>query len=374
MLRLPIALFVLAVLFAAFATPAPAAEQFAGVTERGRLVRFTSQNPFALTRPQTVRGLAAGERLVALGQAARGVVAVGTSARLYALDLRSARATAIGPSFPQGLRGARFSLAVAPGADRARLLSDVGQDLIVDLGSGATSDGPGLRRERDGTQVRPAADMTPDGSVVGVQINPNVLLRELARGTTTMAQSPLATPSGVPLGEPLGFQLGSDGDGYVLAVATDRQRDRQSLLVKVNPSTGGFANARLRGGQFFARRLTTFAALGPVPADRTPPRARIELPRRVSAGALLDRRLPLRVRSDEAAQVTVSMEVAGRSAGFTFDTRDTPGLFRFTQFALDARDRTRIRSGVGARIRFRIGVNDLKGNHRTTFRVARLTR
>ena len=150
MLRLALALFVLAVVFAVFATPAPAAEQFAGVTERGRLVRFTSQNPFALSRPQTVRGLAPGERIAALGQAARGVVAVGTSARLYALDPRTARATAIGPTFPQGLRGARFSLAVAPGADRARLLSDVGQDLIVDLATGVTSDGPGLRRERDG--------------------------------------------------------------------------------------------------------------------------------------------------------------------------------------------------------------------------------
>ena len=165
------------------ASPAPAAERFAGLTERGQLVGFTSQNPYALTKPQTVRGLAPGERLVALGRGARGVVAVGSSARLYALDLATARATAIGPPFAQGLRGSRFSLAVAPGADRARLLSDVGQDLVVDLATGVTTDGPGLRRERDGAPLRPAADMTPDGSLVGVQINPDVLLRELARGT-----------------------------------------------------------------------------------------------------------------------------------------------------------------------------------------------
>ena len=173
---------------------------------------------------------------MALGQAARGVVAVGSSARLYAVDTLTARATAIGPSFPQGLRGSRFSLAVAPGADRARLLSDVGQDLIVDLATGVTTDGPGLRRERDGAQVRPAADMTPDGSIVGVQINPLVLLRELARGTTTMAQMPVTTPARIPLGEPLSFQLGSDGNGYLVAVATDRQRDRQSVLTRIDPS------------------------------------------------------------------------------------------------------------------------------------------
>ena len=124
--------------------------------------------------------------------------------------------------------------------------------------------------------------------------------------------------------------------------------------------------------QFFSRRLTTFAALGTVREDRTPPRVRVELPRRLSAGALLDRRLPLRVRSDEAAQVTVRMQVRGRSAGFTFDTRDTPGLLRFTSYALNQRDRARIRGGVGARIRFRLGINDLKGNRRTLVRVARL--
>ena len=73
---------------------------------------------------------------MALGRGARGVVAVGSSARLYGLDLATARATAIGPPFAQGLRGSRFSLAVAPGGDRARLLSDVGQDLVVDLATG----------------------------------------------------------------------------------------------------------------------------------------------------------------------------------------------------------------------------------------------
>jgi uncharacterized protein DUF4394 len=374
MLRLSLALLASAVVLAVVATPAPAAEQFAGVTEQGRLVGFTTQNPFALTKPKTVRGLAPGERLVALGRAARGIVAVGTSARLYALDLATARATAIGPSFPQGLRGSRFPLAVSPGADRARLLSDVGQDLVVDLATGATTDGPGLRRERDGAQVRPAADMTPDGSIVGVQLNPDVLLRELARGTTTMAQLPLATPPDIPLGEPVAFQLGSDGNGYVVAVATDRQRDRQSILLAVNPSTGNRVGSLSRSLQFFGRRLTTFAALGPAVPDRTRPRVHVTLPKRISASALLDRRLPLLVRSNEAGQVTASMEVGGKLAGFTFETRDTPGVFRFTHFALAKRDRRRIRAGVGHHLRLSIGISDFKGNHRRVVRTALLTR
>ena len=71
MLRLSLALVVLAVLLLVLASPSPAAERFAGVTERGHIVGFTSQNPFALTKPKTVRGLAAGERIVALGRPTR---------------------------------------------------------------------------------------------------------------------------------------------------------------------------------------------------------------------------------------------------------------------------------------------------------------
>jgi hypothetical protein len=374
MLRLSIALFVFALLLAVIATPAPAAERFAGVTERGQIVGFTSQNPFALTRPKSIRGLAAGERLVALGSGARGVVAVGSSARLYAVDLATARATAVGPPFTQGLRGAGFSLAVAPGGDRARLLSDVGQDLVVDLATGLTTDGPGLRRARDGAQLRPAADMTREGSLVGVQINPDVLVRELTAGSTTMAELPLATPRGIPLGEPVSFTLGSDGDGYMIAVATEQQRDRQSVFTVINPSTGNRAGTISRSVQFFGRRIGAFTALGQVAPDRTPARVRIVLPRRISARALLDRELPLRVDTNEAAQVTVGMQVRGRSAGFTFETRDTPGRVHFTHFALTKREQARIRAGAGARLRLRISVNDLKGNFRRTVRTVRLTR
>jgi len=374
MLRVSLALLAIAVVLAVVATPAPAAEQFAGVTERGSLVGFTSQNPFALTRPRRVVGLAPGERLVALGAGARGVMAVGTSARLYALDVAAARATAIGPPFPQGLRGARFSLAVTPASDRARLLSDVGQDLVIDLATGATAVGPGLRRERDGAQVRPAADMTADGSLVGVQINPAVLLRELARGTTTMAEMPFAAPRGIALGEPAGFQLGSDGTGYVLAVASEQLRYRQSVITLIDPPTGNRAGPPGRNVQFFGRRIAAFAALGHVPNDRRVARVRVGVPARISAGTLMRRRIPLLVRTREAAQVTASVRVRGRSVGFAFETRDTPGLFQFRLFSLSKGETRRLRSGIGGKVRIVVRVNDLKGNRRTVVKIARLTR
>jgi hypothetical protein len=366
----------LALLVALLVLPgrASAAEGFVGVTERGSLVRFTTQAPYSLTTPKRPTGLAPGERIVALGRAARGVVAVGSSARLYSLDPESGRATAIGPSFPQGLRGSRFSLAVADNGDRGRLLSDVGQDLAVDLATGVTSEGPGLRRERDGAPVRPAADLTPDGAVVGVQINPPVLLRELARGTTTMAERPLETPEGFGLGEPLAFQLGSDGKGYVIGVAADRQRDRQSVFLRIDPTTGRYAPPTALAFQAFGRRITTFADLGPVPDDHKAPKLHVTVPRRISLRALFDHRVALKVRSNEAGQITMSVRVNGKSAGFGFATRDTPGVFDVTNFGAVGKERGRLRSAVGGHVRVSIGASDLKHNHVRVVRTVRLTR
>ena len=353
---------------------AHAAEGFVGVTERGSVVRFTTEAPYGLTAPKRPVGMAPGERILALGRGERGVVAVGSSARLYALDPVTARATAIGPSFPQGLRGSRFSLAAAPNSDSARLLSDVGQDLVVDLRTGATTEGPGLRRERDGSAVRPAADLTPQGALFGVQINPAVYLRELAAGTTTVAESPLETPSEFSLGEPVAFSLGEDGKAYVVAVITDRQRDRQSAFLTIDPATGRYATPRGREVQAFGRRLVTFTSIGTVPDDHTAPKVRVTGPRRVSVRALIDHRVPLAVRTSEAGQLTVSLRIAGRSVGFGFATRDSPGVFGAGSFFATSKERRRLRAHVGRRAQVVVGINDLKGNRRRVVRTVRLTR
>lgn len=369
MLRLSLILLALSVLPA----QAHAAEGFLGVTEQGRLVGFTSQQPFALSTPVSPRGLAAGERIVALGTRPGGVVGVGSSARLYGLDPATGRATPIGEPFPQGLRGSRFSLAVAPGAAVGRLLSDVGQDLVVDLSTGATTPGPGLRRADNGAQLRPSGDIAADGSLVGVQLGPTVLVRETAPGSAAMTVTRLEDPR-VPIGEPTGFQLGADGRGYLLAVLSDRQRERQSAMVVLDPAAGMLIGGITRGFKYLGRRLDTFTSLGTVPDDRTAPQARVTLARTISARTLLANRLPMRVHTSEAAQVVVSLRVRGQGIGFNFSTRDTPGTLSFPNFQLTARDKTRVRRAIGARIRIVIGVNDLKGNRRSLVRTARLVR
>jgi len=72
--------------------------------------------------------------------------------------------------------------------------------------------------------------------------------------------------------------------------------------------------------------------------------------------------------------VTASLRVAGRPVGFTFATRDTPGLFQFDGFVVTKRQAARLRGGVGRDVRVVVRVNDLKGNRRTVVKIARLTR
>ena len=73
----------------------------------------------------------------------------------------------------------------------------------------------------------------------------------------------------------MAFSLGSNGRGYVVAVLTDRQRDRQSALLTIDSATGRFAPPRALGFQGFARRLTTFTSVGSVPDDHTAPKVSV---------------------------------------------------------------------------------------------------
>lgn len=357
--------------------PAHAAEGFLGVLEDGRMVRFTSEQPAGLSAPRRPVGLVPGERLIAVSDGPRGPVGVGSSARLYALDPDSGRAEAIGEPFAFGLRGTRFSLAAGPGAASARLLSDVGQDLVVDLETGAALPGPGLTRADDGTRVRPAADVAADGRLFGVQLGPATFLRETAAGSSAMeaGRLSLGLTSEAPLVEPLGFQIGADGRGYVLGAGGGNIRERQSLLMVIDPATGALARGLRDTTFYFARRIAAFAALGRVAEDRTPPRVTVRVPRAVSLRTLLDRDLPLSLRSDEAAQVTVSLWLGRNPAGYARSGRDTPGAFDFNvSIALGAGEEARLRRAVGRRLRFVISVNDQKGNIRQLARSARLTR
>ena len=361
------------------AAPAGAATQsFAGVLEDGRLVTFTSQAPAALSTPRPVRGMEPRELILALGARQGRVVALGSAARLYALDVATGRATAVAGGRPigQGLRGRTFSLALTADGARARVLSDVGQDVFVDLATGAETPGPGVRRE-DGTPMRPAVTSALDGRLVGIDLQSRVLVRETRPESGVVATTPLKLFREDPLGivPPSAFALGADGRAFLVGALSDEGRTRQSRMITFDAA----GTALTRGRGYFFRRIVTLAALREVREDRTPPRARITLPPRVSVRTLLrEGRVPLSVRTPEAFQLIVSLRVdtptGVRRVGGSLTSRDTPGALRPASLFLNASERRVLRRAAGDRIRVVVSVNDLAGNGRSVIRQTRLAR
>ena len=365
-------------LTAALPVPAGASTQeLAGLLEDGRLVRFTRQAPTALTAPVRVRGLLPRERLVAITARPGVLVGLGSSAHLYRVDAVTGRAApaAAGQVLDQGLRGGRFSLALSGDGARVRILSDVGQDVTVDLSTGAETPGPGLRTAQ-GSPLRPAATMGPGDLVVGVDLLRDLVVRETDRATgtatATTPQRPAPAPTAV---EPSAFAVGASGAGYLVAAISDLGRVRQSALFDVDTQT-----PRLQySGHVFLRRVVGVAALRLVPEDRAPMRAQIDVPRRISVRRLAGRGiLPVSVRTSEAGQILISLRVRDRTGvrrvGFAVATRDTPGRTPFQRLHTSRSDRRVLRRSVGRRVKLVIRLDDFKRNSRTVVRHVRLGR
>jgi hypothetical protein len=117
--------------FGVHAPAASAAELLAGIASNGRLVVFSSDDPSDVEVVQ-VSGLEDGERLVGLDvrPATGDVYALGSTSRLYVLDVATGEATAVGAGpFTPALSGSSFGFDFNPTVDRIRIVSDSGQNL-----------------------------------------------------------------------------------------------------------------------------------------------------------------------------------------------------------------------------------------------------
>jgi hypothetical protein len=124
------------------------AQDLIALTNQNRLVIFDSQMPITAPpiRSMTVTGLQAGESLLGIdvrpltGQ----VFGLGSTSRLYTLNLATGQATQVGSGqFGTLLNGTRFGFDFNPTVDRIRVVSDADQNLRLnpDTGGIAAVDG-----------------------------------------------------------------------------------------------------------------------------------------------------------------------------------------------------------------------------------------
>ncbi len=121
------------------------------LTSTGRLVTFNRADP-ALDTAIAISGLQSGETVVGLDVRAGGathgqLIALGSTGRIYSIDPTSGAATlkstlaadAADTSEPfTALSGTEFGVDFNPVTDRLRVISDTGQNLRIDVDSGAT--------------------------------------------------------------------------------------------------------------------------------------------------------------------------------------------------------------------------------------------
>jgi hypothetical protein len=126
---------------AAFALPAedPAGEMIYAVTAGKKLVQFSSADSCTLISRQKITGLQADEKLHGIDfRPANGkLYGLGSTGRLYTIDLVTAVATQIGSPFATALDGDTFGFDFNPTVDRIRVVSNTGQNLRIHPDTGA---------------------------------------------------------------------------------------------------------------------------------------------------------------------------------------------------------------------------------------------
>jgi hypothetical protein len=117
-----------------------------GVNTSNQLVRFDSATPGTVSTPLTITGLQTGENILGIdfrpvnGQ----LYGLGSSSRLYTINLTSGAAMAVGTAGAFTLSGTDFGFDFNPTVDRIRVVSNTGQNLRLNPNDGtlAATDTP----------------------------------------------------------------------------------------------------------------------------------------------------------------------------------------------------------------------------------------
>lgn len=146
----------------------PAAPQAIGLTTDNRLVRFDPKAPNTLLGNVAIVGLAGAEQVLGIDiRPADGLLYALTDAgRLYTVDAGTGQATlkstlAADPADTTqpyaGLAGTRFSVDFNPVANRLRVIGDQGQNLRINVDTGATTTDGDINRAGNAPRVLAAA-------------------------------------------------------------------------------------------------------------------------------------------------------------------------------------------------------------------------
>lgn len=130
------------------------------VTSSNQLISFDAYNPDEVTTIATISGLQGGETIEGIDfrPADGSLFALGSTSRLYTLNLTTGAATAVGGVFSTALSGTNFGFDFNPLPDRIRVLSDSNQNFRLNPNTGGIVDS-------DTGTAAVQLDGTPGGSL-----------------------------------------------------------------------------------------------------------------------------------------------------------------------------------------------------------------
>jgi hypothetical protein len=371
----------------ALAVPAvsPAAEQLAGVTAGNRLVLFNSDSPGSVRYQVPIQGLGAGETIrgIDVRPATGGLYALGSTSRVYRLDVATGAATPVGDPFTPALDGTSFGFDFNPSVDRIRVTSDADQDLRLNPDTGATAatdaalqyaagdPGAGTNPNVGASAYTPAAfgaattlfDIDSGRDVLVTQNPPN-------SGTLNTVGA-----LGVTVDEPAGFDIAGDGTAYA---ALKRSGQAAPELFTIDLSTGAATPVRSQPGLAqLANRgandtVTGIAALGRTADDRKAPAVSVAFSSTQLESRLVSDGILATVNCDEACTIAATATVGGRDAGSVVaaGVTESAGLARI-DLDLDDAAKALVRRPGNVTVRLTVVVTDAAGNAVTTRRNAR---
>lgn len=304
------------------AADAQAAELFYGVDTQNRLVTFSGQTPTSIAR-KAFTGLQSGEQVLGLDvrPANKQVVALGSTSRLYRIDVATGSATVIGTApFAPPLAGTAFGFDFNPTVDRIRLTSDTRQNprLHPDTGVTAAVDGPLTYAVGDagaastprivGSAYTNSVAGATTTQLFGLDAGRDVLALQNPPNNGTLVS---VGALGVDIGNNAGFDIsGVDGVAYA---ALQVGQGTVSQLYTVNLTTGAATLVGRVGGGVPLRAL---AAAGTAPADVTAPT--VSLAKAVAStkvAALLRAGVRIRVTCSEGCTRTATIRSGNRVVG-----------------------------------------------------------
>jgi hypothetical protein len=247
------------------------ADVIVGLTQDNSVIRFDSSTQTTLGRALSISGLQTDEQIVGIDfRPANGMLyGLGSSRRLYTIDLTTGQASAVGGQFGTALRGSKFGIDFNPVVDRLRVTSNEGINLSVNPNDGAAT------AQNDLTYAAGDVNASATPFIVGAAYANSFVGATTTRlYTIDSALDALAVQNSafnlgrmstvgsllVDTGTLVGFDIApSDGTAFA---AFDIAGFPNTNLYRIDLATGG---ATFLGGLDYSGRLADIAVVVPAP-------------------------------------------------------------------------------------------------------------